>query len=392
MLVLKQIYDAEYFDSFVLSHPYCHYLKTAMWGKFKQESEGNEFRLLAFYECNELVATAMVLIHRWQGYRYMYVPKGPCVDYLNQPLLLEVLSLLKEYAINEKVVFLRIDPNVERVHHEIDGTVIDDGFSNEAVTEIMKSSGYLHKGYGYAYNGSWTNRFTLQTELKDEINQIFSRFSKRRKRTLKKASKFQLTARRGSTDDLHILMQLQGQLTKQKGFEPNDYEYFRNIMDCFGSYASLYVTEIDIDFALSLSLEEDEKNELLYLKEVYGSKVAIAAGLFIELGKTCWCWYYYFHKAFNRFSPLDFMHAYAMEDCKRHGLEYYDFCGFSGVVSKEDPNYHLYEYKHEFDTKFIEQIGEFDYVLSPRKMKLYRFHKRVYNKLYREWAKLTFKA
>jgi lipid II:glycine glycyltransferase (peptidoglycan interpeptide bridge formation enzyme) len=56
-------------------------------------------------------------------------------------------------------------------------------------------------------------------------------------------------------------------------------------------------------------------------------------------------------------------------------------------VDPKDPEYHLYEYKHEFGAEFIEHIGEFDYVRNEGRMKRFRFEKLAFNHVKRKvWA------
>ena len=71
----------------------------------------------------------------------------------------------------------RIDPDVIRISRDILGNPVD-GINNEAVTEALKTMGFRHKGYGYAYDGSWTNRYTLITDLSKPMEEVIKTFSK----------------------------------------------------------------------------------------------------------------------------------------------------------------------------------------------------------------------
>ena len=405
---IREVADSAAFDQYVIQSNSCHYMKTTMYGEWriKQDKENYNFNIrkyykLGFYEGNELKGTALVLSGSWFGHHLLYIPKGPCIDYSNKELRVTVFQLLKKFADERHVEFLRVDPDVIRVHHDIKGNVIDDGFSNEEVTEDLKSLGFTHKGYGYAYNGSWLNRFTLIVDISKPMDQVKAGFSSRRKRTLKKAANFKLTTRIGTKDDIQTILDLQMQLVHQKGFTPSSYSYFSDMMACFGEHAVIYITEIDLKYAEEKARQDYEakKNsgneraaenakETLELIQSYASKgfsiMPVAAGMFIRMGNYNWCWYYYFHKKFNRFSPLDSLHLYAMEDAKKHGVIYYDLCGFSGTSDPKDPEYHLYEYKHEFGPQFIEQIGEFDYVRSRQMWKLFKFEKLAFNHIKRK--------
>jgi lipid II:glycine glycyltransferase (peptidoglycan interpeptide bridge formation enzyme) len=389
-------------DHFVAQSPYVHYMKTSMWAEFKKQTDGDHPSFLGFYEHDELIGTAMVLKNHWMNHSYLYIPWGPCIDYTNDAAVQEAFHLLKEYADREKVQFLRVDPNVIRCHHEIDGKLIEDGYSNEAVTEDLKKLGYLHKGYGYAYNGSWTNRFTLIADLAPDMDTILSRYSKPRRTDLNRHLVEGVSTGLGSAEDIPTLMALEAQLAEQDGFKPHSHAFFQSLLDCFKEHAVIYVTNINLDTMIAglhteldskkyrkdpeaKAAKEKELQKAENLKQEYGTSLPIACGLFIRIGEMSWDLYTYNHKAFNFIKPVDNLHAYAMKDMKEHGVLRYDMCGFSGNTTKEDPYYGLYAYKRSFGPEYIEQIGEFDYVRNASAMKRFRFEKLAVNHIKRHW-------
>lgn len=399
------ISDRSVFDSFVTNHPNTHYMKTSMWGELKKRTENYRYTMHGFYEDGRLVGTAMVLHHSWFTHPFLYVPKGICLDYENEERVKEAYLLLSEYADSMHVQFLRVDPNVLRREHELDGTVIENGINHEHITDALIRLGYTHKGYGYAYNGSWTNRFTLIVDLKDEMDIVRSRFSKRRKRSVKKNESIGITTRTAGKEELGILMDMQKMLTEQHGFKPDSREYFETLMDCFGKHAVYYVSTVQMeqmiaylrtrtqirDNPAAAEKAERELGEALRLQKQYGNQIPVASGLFIRINHMCWCWYYYFNKFFRSYSPLDSLHCYAMQDCRQYGVTKYDLSGFSGTVDKNDPVYRLYEYKHEFGPQFIEEIGEFDYVRHTASWKRFKKEKIVVNHFKRKYWEKRYK-
>ncbi|MBE6122440.1 MAG: aminoacyltransferase [Erysipelotrichaceae bacterium] len=406
MMLLRTI-DESVLNRFVSGHPNVHYMKTGMWAHFKEKTDGDAPSFLGFYEDEELKATAMVLSNTWLMHKYLYVPWGPCMDYEDEHVRNEVFRLLKEYADEKNVQFLRVDPNVVRCHHTITGELIEDGYSNECVTEDLKRLGYTHKGYGYAYNGSWTNRYTLFVDLSADMDTVISRFAKPRRTSLNRHKTTHVTTRIGTKDDLPYLMDFERQLAEQDGFAPHSRQFFEALLDCFGEHAVLYVTEIDLDAMIqgisdelagkkyrkdpeAREAKEKELEKASQLKETWGAKLPIACGLFIRLGHMSWDLYTYNHKAFGFVKPVDSLHAFAMNDMKQNGVTVYDMCGFSGTASREDPYYGLYSYKRSFGPEFIEQIGEFDYVRREKAMKRFRFEKLAVNHLKRKWWRMRY--
>lgn len=403
---LRIVNDRNVFDSFVMSNTYCHYMKTSMWGEFRRRTEGLKYELLGFYENEKLIATALAFCGSWMMHKYIYVQKGPCVDYENAEQTSEVLKLLKDYADRKHVRFLRVDPNVNRVPHDIQGNVLD-GYNNEHVTEEIKALGFIHKGYGYAYNGSWSNRYTLVIDLSDDEKTIISRFSKPRKTSLNRHKVSGVTTRLGTAEDIPSLSTFEKMLSEQDGFPPHSLKFFNTLLECFGEHAVMYVTEISFDNWISgvegelagkkyakdpEARKAKEKNlvQAKELREKYGSGLPIAAGVFLRMGTWSWDLYTYNHKDFNFINCVDNLHSFAIHDMKEHGVIHYDMCGFSGVTTKDDPEYGLYYYKSSFGPEYIEQIGEFDYVRNHSAMKRYRFEKLAVNHVKRRIWRMRF--
>ena len=392
--------NRELFDTYVRNHPYGHYMKTSMWGEYKKKNDHSGYRLLVFQEDGELCGTAMALIGKWMTHTYIYVPWGPCIDYENPDCVRKAFTLLKEYAQAEGAQFLRVDPNVVRVPHDIRGNVLE-GINHEYVTEILKDIGYRHKGYGYAYDGSWTNRYTLMVDLSDDMETVKKRFSPQRRRAINRHGLWAVTCRIGDESDLPVLMEFEKQLAHQDGFKPHSYEFFKDILDLFKDDAVIYAVQVDLDQMLENTEKEltgkkykkdpearqgvektmDKAREL---KEQYGAKVTIAAGLFIRYGETSWDLYTYNHKDFNFLNSVDAIHARAMEDMKEHGVLHYDMVGFSGVTTKDDPEYGLYFYKSSFGPEYIERLGQFDYVFDEKKYRRFDLERRGVNKIRRK--------
>lgn len=405
---LRIVEDKNTFDTFVKENKYKHFAKTSMWGEFKKRESNLDYFLLGFYEKDQLIGTALALFGKQYGQKYLYVPKGPCIDYENDAVRTEAFKLLKQFADEKNVTFLRVDPNVTRKPHDIDGNVLE-GFNNEYITEDLIHNGFRHKGYGYGYDGSWFNRYTLVVDLHDDIKTIRSRFSSSKKWGLNKAKKLGVSARLGDQSNITDLMVLQKQLSERKGFVPSKAEYFEALIESFKENIDIYIAEIDMPVALEAARADLKKKEekggdkqIANAKKVlslfekymhdYPQKMTIAAGVFITLGDTTWCLHYYFHKEFNMFSPLDTLNFYVMSEKKEHGVCYYDLCGFSGKTTKDDPEYPLYEYKRKFGSFYVEQIGEFDYIRKENAMKRYKFITRAVNHVKRRYHIAKYKT
>lgn len=394
----------ETFNHFVEHHQNFHYKKLSYFGKYQQHLQNDQFHLLGFYEQEQLVATALVLENTWLSHHYFYIPTGPCMDYTNLDLVSHVLTLLKQFADEHRVLFLRIDPNVIRMHKTIDGEVIDDGFNQEYITDFIVQQGFVHKGYGYAYNGSWANRFTLIINLSSTIEEIQKRFEKKHIPLLKKQAGYQLETKVGTQKDIPYIMELEKQLAAKEGFKPHSFPFFKNIFDVYKEHAIVYKTTVKLNQIITYIQNElnskkynkdlpaklAKEKELQYYLELikkYPDEIVLACGVYLQFGQYCWDLYTYNHKEFGHLgSPVN-LHAFAITDMKKRGVIYYDMVGFSGSTSKDDLYYGLYQFKRSFGPEYTEYIGEFDYVRHSKTMQRFRKERllinRIKNKIYR---------
>ena len=243
MITCKQISDVQ-LDAFVSAHPYGHYMKTSLWAKLQKQDQPH---FIGFFEQAQLKGTAMILERKSPGIHYYYVPWGPCLNYDDPQLCEQCLRGLIQLAENAKVDFLRVDPNVLRMERDIKGNPIEGGENHEAITALLTSLGFVHKGYGYAYNGSWVNRYTLIIDLTPSIEEIVRHFSKARQNSLRRHAVIGVTTRLGTKDDVPQLCEFERQLSQIQGFKPHPQSFFEALLDAFGDHAVLYVTEIDLD-------------------------------------------------------------------------------------------------------------------------------------------------
>lgn len=400
--------EQEKFDEFVVNHQYNHYMKTSCWAKHKQR-EGFIPHFYAMEENGEIQATALVLEKKnfFVMSSYFYIPWGFCIDYKNTELVKRFISEIKSIAIKNKVMFIRMDPNVLRMERDIHGNEIENGENNEYVTNLLIQEGFDHFGYKYGYSGTWVNRYTLVIDTHPTLEEIIKNFTKTRQNNLKRHRQMKITTRIGTKDDIQYLCKFEKQLTETQGFKPKKSEFFEQILDDFQDHAVLYITECELDYIVK-SLDEEihskkyakdpdaynsKLKELERFKELnqkFGSHVVLAAGLFIRFQEKSWDLYTYKNTEFIFLKAIDSLHAYAIEDMKNHGITFYDMCGFSGSTEKSDPYFGLYDYKRSFGSQFYEQIGQFDMILNSKKTNFYNKGLHNVNRVKRKFNRFVY--
>ena len=385
--------NEQQFDEFVALHPYSHFMKTTAWGKFRVNVEHDE----AYFPCtlikdNQILATAMaVLTHRKVLGKVLYVPWGPCIDFENKELVELMVNHLDELAKKHRATLLKIDLNVERVHHEIHGEVIDDGFNNEHITEMFESLGFLHKGYGYAYNGSWVNRYTLITSLQegDYTQRIKKKVYKKALRNLKLG----VTVRPGRDVEIETFAQFGKDLSATHHFVPKSSAYFRDYIQALQPYAKFMVTEIDYRKRLEVLTQESQSKSLEKDKEAYEAvlksiasctemidsgkeKVMICGAIYMHIGKKVFNMYLYNSKDHADATPSACSHIEVMREMKEAGVEDFDFVGFA-TTNPNDDYFGLWDFKSSMGSRYVEYLGEFDRIYQPWRVNLTAMLKKV---------------
>ncbi|MFV0479779.1 MAG: lipid II:glycine glycyltransferase FemX [Anaerorhabdus sp.] len=392
----------EEYLSFISQQELAHYSKTPFWADFQTSTR----HYVGLNNGNELVASAMILERKWFGLPYFYIPAGPCLDIHNYEVFSKLLNGIIEFSKQRKAFMIRLDPNIQRVSRDIYGTQTDE-ISNEFITEFLIQQGFKHKGYGYAYNGSWTNRFTLVLDIQPNYDEIFNKFIKSRQNRLRRHDIMGISSRLANPSELHHLCLLEKDLSEAQGFKPHSVAFFQKLLSCFKDNSQFYLTEVDLSILHQNTLDELNSNKYAKDKEAYaskkkslttiealqqqfGQKAVIAGGITLYFGKQAWNLYLYNKKEFTFLNGSDNTHIFSIQDLKSRGITSYDLCGFSGNSDKNDPYYGLYNYKSSFGTKFIEYIGEFDYINSEKKYNFFISSYRHYRRLYRKITTLRY--
>ncbi len=386
-------HNEQQFDEFVASHPYGHFMKTTAWGKFRVEIEKDE----AYYPCvlmeNDcIIASALAVVTHRKGLgKVLYVPWGPCLDYENRKLVEMMVEHLDQLARKNNTTLLKIDLNVERVHHEIHGEVIDDGFNNEHITSMFESMGFQHKGYGYAYNGSWVNRYTLITSLQE--GDYTQRIKKQVYRRALRNIHLGVSTRQGTDADFELFAQFGKELSDSHHFVPKTAEYFRRYVHYLQPYAKFIVTEVDYHQRLQALIEDSESKKIRRDKEALAAvmknieetkqqldkgidKLVLCGSIYVQIGKKCYVMYLYNDKSHTEFTPSACSHILTMSQMKNAGVEDFDFVGFATTTPGE-PYYGLWEFKSTLGSRYVEYLGEFDRIYKPWRVKLTAFLKKI---------------
>ncbi|MFV0380278.1 MAG: lipid II:glycine glycyltransferase FemX [Anaerorhabdus sp.] len=392
---IENLSEKEY-NNFLLNIDYIHYKQSPSWATFTK----SKAIYVGIENDNKLVGVAMILKRNTLLGNYFYIPLGPCCNFKDHNLTKIFLENIVCTAKKNNAFMVKIDPNVKRQSKNINGDIVE-GENNEDVTTLLNDLGFKHKGYNYGYDGSESNRFTLILDISKDFESIYKNFSKTRKRRINKSNSLPITTRIADSSEICKILPLEKDLAKDQGFKPHSAKYFMNLMDSFKDNCKFYISEINLEEAISLLTKEIDgiksskklsekanKVELLNnfnkLYQTFGKVAVTSAAINVNIGNYSWNLYLYTKNEFFFINASDQTHIFAIKDSKERNGKYYDFCGFSGSTNVDDQYYGLYFYKSSFNPEFIERIGEFDYIISKKKYKVFKKLQILYMKTKRK--------
>lgn len=378
MIECKLITDKSLFDTFVENHIYTHYQKTSTWGEYRVNYCGDEaYLMIGAFDEQQLVGTAMVTITKRKGIgKVAYVAQGLCIDYQNKKLVHLLIDAIHRNVKPYKVTCLKMDFNVKRCLHAIDGSVIE-GEDNQWLTDFLVSMGFKHRGYGYAYDGSWANRFTLIAPVsKDKYEKTVQ---KSLMQAVNRQLKTGLIVRDGCDEDLPAFVKAAQALGDKKHFTADNETYFSNYINANKPYSVFKIAEIDYELKAKIFEEELNSSKVRRNPELLASvqrkyeqaiadvnagktKEILGGAIYMRIGNMLFDPYTYTFKEHNEFKAAACLHIATSRQYVPMGVEYLDFVGFAGNTDVNDPYYGLYDFKSKFGSEFVEYIGEFDYV------------------------------
>ena len=335
-LSLHAITNRDEWNTTLRDMPFAHILQIWEWGEFKRATTGWQPERLAFKQDNEIVAMASIGIRRVGPLKFMVISKGPALRYEDSELLNSVLDILEIKARQERVVWLKIDPDV----------IAAFGIPNEeSDTPYLPGQAVIHT----LQNRSWTysddqvqfpNTITL--DLTQDTETLLMNMSQNTRRKIRTAEKKNVTIRAGTIDDLETLYRLYQITGLRDEFMIRPFDYYKQAWQQF----------IAADLAHPLIAEFEGK--------------PIAHVILFHFGEKCWYFYGASSNEERNRMPNYALQWAAIQWAKTQGYRTYDMWGAPTEFIETDPLWGVYGFKRGFRGTVTRYIGAWDY--SPSKV------------------------
>lgn len=342
MLIIKEIFQKEVWEDFLLDCKEKTFLNSWNWGEFQKKmgfASGGKIWRFAIFEANR-GPTSVALITKIKAKRgnFLLMQHGPNlinpkskITNSNQitnsksQILKILLGELKKIGKKENCSFIRIAPLCEK---------------NEENEKIFKDLGFRKASmHANAYEDTW------KLDLTPSEDDLLINMRKTTRYLIRQAEKNQDIAieKSSNLNDVDLYQKLNNKVAKRQNFVPFSSEYIKNEFEVFSK----------------------DNQALLFFGRCKGEIAAAALIIF-------WSGIGFYHQAasdskYAKFSIPYLLQWEAIKEAKRRGCILYDFWGY--VSPKEHPNHPWAGptlFKMGFGGKDYHYIKTQDYVLSSK--------------------------
>ena len=354
-------HPSQLWNQIISGLPAPHFLQTYEWGQVKAKygwvpyyavwTEDGKFSVSSNYQLpiTKVVAAALILkrtiLNRGFTARLsvLYAPKGPLMDWTNEPLRKRVLDDLQSFAKKQGAIFLKLDPDVvmgRGVPVSADEVTENSG---QAVRSDLRRRGWIESSDQIQF------RNTVMVDLSASEEDILMRMKQKTRYNVRLAEKKGVAVRVGDLGDLGMLYKMYAETSVRDGFVIRDENYYMTVWNTYMS---------------KVKGQRSEPSAVPLIAEVDGEPVA-AIFLFMFAGRG----YYVYGMSCDKHRekmPTYLLQWAAMKHAKSHGCLTYDQWGAPDVFDESDSMWGVYRFKEGLGGEVVRTLGAYDF--APNKL------------------------
>jgi len=329
----ERIADSAVWHRSCLSLPNAHVLQSWQWGEVKARWGWQAERLL-WRKSGQPLAAAQVLSRAipatpWQ---FLYISKGPVLDYADPLLAERVLIDLENYARQRRALFIKIDPDVPRQFGEETDLPLDP--VGQRWLDLLARRGWHTSPEQIQF------RNTVLLDLRPEPDAMLAAMKSKWRYNIRLAERKGVTVRSDSRADLSQFYQMYAETAARDGFLIRPKSYYQDVWSSF------------------LATDQAE----MLLAEVAGE---IVAGLLLFIfGQRAWYLYGASTGAHRQLMPNYLLQWQAMNQARARGCLSYDLWGAPDVFAETDRMWGVYRFKQGFGGQVQQGLGAFDFPVN----------------------------
>lgn len=327
-------HDQAGWDRALAALPGAHALQSWGWGDFKSRWGWQAERLL-WVDGDTPAAAAQILrraIPR-TPWSFLYVSKGPALDYSNPALAAQVLADLEGYARRTRALFIKIDPDVPRAYGEPQpGQPLEP--VGQATLALLAQRGWRFSPEQIQF------RNTVVVNLIPSPEALLEAMKPKWRYNIRLAERKGVTIRSGSAADLPAFYTMYAETAVRDGFLIRPAAYYQDIWQQF------------------LAAGQAE----LLLASVEGQ---VVGGLILFIcGPTAWYMYGASTGQRREAMPNHLLQWAAICRAREHGCLRYDMWGAPDIFDDSDRMAGVYRFKSGFGGQTVQGLGAFDYPVN----------------------------
>ncbi len=314
--------------------PNPHALQSWEWGEFKSRWGWSAQRLL-WSEAGQTVAAAQILRRSipYTPWNFLYVSKGPLLDYADLSLARQILADLEEYARQSRALFIKIDPDVPRQLGEPQPDRPPEP-AGQAFLNLLKAREWCFSAEQIQF------RNTVIIDLRPEPDELLAAMKSKWRYNIRLARRKGVAIRAGGAEDLSLFYGMYAATGQRDGFLIRPEPYYLDVWSHF------------------LATGQAE----MLLAEVDGEPVA---GLILFLfGLTAWYMYGASTGRHRQLMPNHALQWTAICKARERGCRRYDMWGAPDRFDESDRLWGVYRFKQGFGGQVIQGVGAFDYPVN----------------------------
>ncbi len=335
MLTCHQIRERDAWNGALAGLPTAHALQLWEWGAFKSGWGWSAERRLWRAADGRPVAAAQILRRAIPGLgrSFLYVTKGPALDYSDAILTTQVLADLEAYARQSGALFIKIDPDVVLAYGEPADAPTPDA-TGQAVLGLLAERGWRFSPEQIQF------RNTVLIDLTPTTEALLAAMKSKWRYNIRLAGRRGVTVRPGTVEEIPLFHRMYAETAARDGFLIRPAAYYKEVWRRF----------------MAAGLAE------MLLAEVEGE--AVAGLILFFCGPTAWYLYGASTEKHRRSMPNHLLQWRAMERAKARGCTRYDLWGAPDVFDESDGMWGVYRFKQGFNGQTVQGLGAFDYPVN----------------------------
>jgi lipid II:glycine glycyltransferase (peptidoglycan interpeptide bridge formation enzyme) len=339
--------QSQHWNDVVASLPNAHVLQTWEWGQIKSRFGWKPIYMLWRDESEKVVAAALVLertIHLIgieTPMRVMYVPKGPVLNWSDIELRHIVLSDLQTAALDEGVIFVKIDPDVTLGTGVPDQTDSRDNPLGQDVSAELIEMGWRFSEEQIQF------RNTVIIDLTPDSETLLANMKQKTRYNVRLAGRRGVIIREAKEEDLELLYGMYVETSIRDDFVIRDKDYYWTVWSTFmqSGIAQPIIAEVD----------------------------GVPVGALIPFCFADKTWYLYgMSRAIHRDKMPNYLLQWdAMCRAKANECSIYDLWGAPDEFNKSDSMWGVYRFKQGLGGEVVRHIGAWDLPIKPIYYRLY---------------------